>query len=216
MWLMRLTSAYSWLPSFQDRAKVQFTVFFLRFVELSDALSLLGHTQSIRHEVSPVEIENTLLAHLDGLIIDATVAGVSDGRTSGEKIPRAWIVLSEAGKRKGEAAVAKALDEWVKENLSRYKRLSGGIEVVNEVCWGHSFPILPYDIRTVLLVQIPKLPTGKVLRRVLQDEYDQRMNKLADAKIMSGIHRTTYLGRHSIIRLCCLASGCVLYVSWYV
>jgi acyl-CoA synthetase (AMP-forming)/AMP-acid ligase II len=48
-------------------------------------------------QVSPVEIENTLLAHPDALIADATVAGVSGGRTSDEKIPHAWVVLSEAG-----------------------------------------------------------------------------------------------------------------------
>jgi acyl-CoA synthetase (AMP-forming)/AMP-acid ligase II len=40
---------------------------------------------------------------------------------------------------------------------------------------------LPFRFDTqsgpVLCVQIPKSPTGKVLRRALQDKYDQRMKK---------------------------------------
>jgi acyl-CoA synthetase (AMP-forming)/AMP-acid ligase II len=85
-------------------------------------------------QVSPVEIENVLLSHPDKLIIDVSVAGVSGGRTSDEKVPRAWIVLSAAGKKKGAAAVVKALEEWQQENLSKYKWTRGGIEVVKEVC----------------------------------------------------------------------------------
>jgi acyl-CoA synthetase (AMP-forming)/AMP-acid ligase II len=88
-------------------------------------------------QVSPVEIENTLLAHPDNLIADATVAGVSGGRTSDEKIPRAWVILSISGKQKGEAVVAQALHEWVSKNLSKYKMLRGGIEVVDEVGFYH-------------------------------------------------------------------------------
>lgn len=84
-------------------------------------------------QVSPVEIENALMDHPDKLIVDATVAGVSGGRTVDEKVPRAWIVLSDAGHRKGEAAVIKALDAWSKKVLSKYKRLRGGIEIVDEV-----------------------------------------------------------------------------------
>lgn len=85
-------------------------------------------------QVSPVEIEDVILSHPEKLIIDVTVAGVSGGRTSDEKVPRAWIVLSAAGRKKGPAAVIKALDEWEKENLSKYKWTRGGIEIVKEVC----------------------------------------------------------------------------------
>lgn len=74
-----------------------------------------------------------LLAHPDKFIIDVSVAGVSGGRTSDEKIPRAWIVLSEAGKKRGTTTVIKSLHKWTEENLSRYKWLRGGIEVVKEV-----------------------------------------------------------------------------------
>ena len=51
-----------------------------------------------------------------------------------EKIPRAWVVLSENGAQKGEVAAVMALDAWSRDNLSKFKWLRGGIEVVNEVC----------------------------------------------------------------------------------
>lgn len=89
--------------------------------------------------MSPVEIEDILLAHPSKLIIDATVAGVSGGRTTDERIPRAWIVLSREGKKAGAASVIKQLEAWHRENLSKFKWLRGGIEIVNEVC----FPFRP-------------------------------------------------------------------------
>lgn len=107
-------------------------------------------------QVSPVEIENVLLNHPDKLISDVTVAGVSGGRTSDEKVPRAWIVLSGKGKQLGPKAVIKELETWHQDKLSKYKWLRGGIEVVKE---------------------IPKSPTGKTLRRVLQDNYERRLKK---------------------------------------
>ncbi|PBL03846.1 acetyl-CoA synthetase-like protein [Armillaria gallica] len=113
-------------------------------------------------QVAPVEIENVLLAHPEGLISDATVAGVSGGRTSDEKVPRAWVVLSPAGKKKGTAEVIKALESWHQESLSKYKWLRGGIEIVRE---------------------IPKSPTGKTLRRILVDKYEKRIHKRMKSKL---------------------------------
>jgi acyl-CoA synthetase (AMP-forming)/AMP-acid ligase II len=86
-------------------------------------------------QVSPKEIEDVLFADPDGLISDVSVAGVSGGRTEDEKVPRAWIVLSDAGKKKGAPDVIKALEAWHQESLSKYKWLRGGIEVVTEVRW---------------------------------------------------------------------------------
>jgi acyl-CoA synthetase (AMP-forming)/AMP-acid ligase II len=84
-------------------------------------------------QVSPKEIEDVLFAHPEKLISDVTVAGVSGGRTDDEKLPRAWIVLSSAGKKKGAPAVIKALEKWHQESLSKYKWLRGGFEVVKTV-----------------------------------------------------------------------------------
>ena len=100
-------------------------------------------------QVSPVEIENTLLSHPSKLISDVSVAGVSGfGRTPDEKVPRAWIVLNSAGKKLGEVGVIGELERWHKENLSKYKWLRGGMEVVDEVrcvflSWIHLKVIVP-------------------------------------------------------------------------
>ncbi|KAJ7069088.1 hypothetical protein C8F01DRAFT_1111526 [Mycena amicta] len=109
-------------------------------------------------QVSPKEIEDVLLAHPDKLISDVSVAGVSGGRTEDEKVPHAWIVLSSAGKKKGAAETIKVLLRWHEEQLSRYKWLRGGIEVVKT---------------------IPKTPTGKTLRRMLQEEYEKKKKSKA-------------------------------------
>ena len=101
------------LPSFVERKK--------------DTLKISGA------QVSPSEIEDALHAHPDKLIADACVGGVSGGRTSDEKVPRAWIVLNDEGKRKGAEETIKALEAWVKQNLSSYKWLRGGLEVVDAV-----------------------------------------------------------------------------------
>ncbi|KAH0826137.1 hypothetical protein J3R83DRAFT_5550 [Lanmaoa asiatica] len=84
-------------------------------------------------QVSPTEIEETLLRQPDNLIIDVTVAGVSGGRTADERLPRAWVVLSPNGRTLGATEVTARLDAWVRETLSRYKWLRGGIAVVNQV-----------------------------------------------------------------------------------
>jgi hypothetical protein len=48
-------------------------------------------------------------------------------RTSDKKIPRAWVVLSLAGKRRGSATI-KALDELSQRNLAKQEWLRGGFE----------------------------------------------------------------------------------------
>ncbi|KAI0647999.1 acetyl-CoA synthetase-like protein [Trametes meyenii] len=130
-----------------DRFRVDADQHFYFVERTKDILKVSGA------QVSPTEIENALLAHPEKFILDVTVAGVSGGRTSDEKVPRAWVVLSEDGKRRGGDAVVQALHTWIQKNLSKYKWLRGGIEVLDE---------------------IPKNPTGKVLRRVLQDRYEQQ------------------------------------------
>ena len=84
-------------------------------------------------QVSPTEIEDVIRAQPDNLVFDVCVAGVSGGRTSDEKVPRAWIVLSDAGKRVGAEQTLKVLKAWTEKSLSRYKWLRGGWEVVDEV-----------------------------------------------------------------------------------
>lgn len=83
--------------------------------------------------MSPTEIENTIREHPSQLITDVAVAGVKEGRLSDELVPRAWVVLSDAGKEQGVEAVLAALDEWVRSHLSKHKWLRGGFQVVDEV-----------------------------------------------------------------------------------
>ena len=98
-------------------------------LNIQDTLKISGA------QVSPVEIEKCLLEHPGKFINDLTVAGVSGGRITDEKVPRAWIVLSSAGKKHGVASVVRELNAWHQKNLSKYKWLRGGIQVVEEVCF---------------------------------------------------------------------------------
>ena len=85
-------------------------------------------------QVSPSELEIALMDQPDGLIKDVAVAGVSGGRMSDEKVPRAWVVLSEAGEKKGAAATITVLEEWSQQSLTKQKWLRGGFEIITEVC----------------------------------------------------------------------------------
>ncbi|KAF9451827.1 acetyl-CoA synthetase-like protein [Macrolepiota fuliginosa MF-IS2] len=139
-----------------DRFRVDEDQYFYYADRAKDTLKVSGT------QVSPLEIEEVLVAHPKKLISDVTVAGVSGGRNSDEKVPRAWIVLSNSGKLLGATAVIKELEAWHQSNLSRYKWLRGGIEVVNE---------------------IPKSPSGKTLRRLLQDQYEKRLSQNRQSKM---------------------------------
>ena len=77
-----------------------------------------------------------LLTEPQELIVDAIVAGVTvSGFGSNEgKVARAWIVLSDKGKKFGADAVIKELKVWYEQKLSNHKWLHGGIEIVDEVC----------------------------------------------------------------------------------
>ena len=125
-------------------------------------------------QVSPTEIENALLAYPDKLVTDVAVAGVSGGRTSDEKVPRAWVVLSEEGRRRGGEAVVEVLNAWIQKNLSKFKWLRGGIQVVDEVRTLLPYQKCPYA--NAANIKIPKNPTGKVLRRVLQQRYEDQLH----------------------------------------
>ncbi|KAL5632519.1 hypothetical protein ACGC1H_005464 [Rhizoctonia solani] len=108
-------------------------------------------------QVSPTEIEAVLKEHPNSYLADACVAGVPSSRNDGELVPRAWVVLSPAGHKAGAKKVIAELNEWVQSQLSKPKQLRGGIEIVKV---------------------IPKNPTGKVLRRVLQDRHAKTHGKV--------------------------------------
>ncbi|KAF8581026.1 acetyl-CoA synthetase-like protein [Ramaria rubella] len=103
-------------------------------------------------QVSPAEIEDLLHAEPNDIVSDVAVAGVQTpgARTSDDRSPRAWVVLTAHGRKLGEREAREKLENWTRKHLSKYKWLRGGIQFVSE---------------------IPKGPSGKTLRRVLQDQY---------------------------------------------
>ncbi|XP_064467433.1 luciferin 4-monooxygenase-like [Ornithodoros turicata] len=94
-------------------------------------------------QVAPAELEDLLLQHW--AVKDAAVAGVPH-KEYGEA-PRAFLVLDPAAAGK---VTEGELSRIVAENLAPHKHLYGGVEFVES---------------------IPKLDTGKNLRRALRDAY---------------------------------------------
>jgi len=101
-------------------------------------------------QVAPAELEALLCSSED--VADAGVVGIHD-KSEATEWPRAFVVPGSgraAGfPQKGDLeALAQELKELVEQKTARYKWLQGGI---------------------VFVEQIPKSPSGKILRRVLRD-----------------------------------------------
>lgn len=86
-------------------------------------------------QVSPAEIESTILTDPSNIVSDVAVAGVQlpTARTTDDKAPRAWVVLTQKGKEMGEAKAMVLIEERVKKTLSKYKWLRGGVEIIDEI-----------------------------------------------------------------------------------
>jgi 4-coumarate--CoA ligase len=80
---------------------------------------------------------------------DAAVIGIPH-QTQGE-VPRAYIVPKQ-----GKNVDAARLEEFVAEKVAPYKRLRGGVEVVGS---------------------IPKNASGKILRRMLKEQYEKSVKQ---------------------------------------
>ncbi|KAK5093380.1 hypothetical protein LTR70_004752 [Exophiala xenobiotica] len=93
-------------------------------------------------QVAPAELEGALTEHPD--IVDAAVIGLPTRGQDGSELPKAYIV-----KREGSQITGKDVMAHMKERLARYKQLEGGVEFVED---------------------IPKLPSGKILKRVLREQ----------------------------------------------
>ncbi|KAI8033258.1 hypothetical protein M5D96_013974 [Drosophila gunungcola] len=92
-------------------------------------------------QVPPAELEAVLRDHPK--ILEAAVFGIPH-ELNGEA-PRAIVVL-----REGEKASAEEISAYVAERVAHYKKLEGGVIFVDEV---------------------PKNPTGKILRRELKEKF---------------------------------------------
>ncbi|KAI1053877.1 hypothetical protein LB507_007236 [Fusarium sp. FIESC RH6] len=90
-------------------------------------------------QVAPAELESLLLERED--VADAAVVGVI---INGEELPRAYVVKTSNGKNTSEEDVA----DWLASRVAKYKQLKGGVVFVDA---------------------IPKVPSGKILRKVLRE-----------------------------------------------
>lgn len=89
-------------------------------------------------QVAPAELEALLLNHPD--ILDAAVIGVETDHGHNE-VPRAYVVADE------KKINGRDITEYVRRNVAGYKQLRGGV---------------------VFLDEIPKSPSGKILRKDLR------------------------------------------------
>ena len=117
---------------------IEGSIFKLLFIDFSSC-SIVGRVKDTfktpeGRQVSPFQVEDVLLSEPQGLISDAIVAGVVPGLGYDDgKIARAWIVLSDEGKKLGADVVIKELEVWYQKRLSNHKWLHGGFEIVDEV-----------------------------------------------------------------------------------
>ena len=97
-------------------------------------------------QVAPAELEGVLTSHPD--IVDAAVIGMPTADPDVENV-RAYIVV-----RPGMNVTDEVVQAWMGEKLARYKQITGGVKFVEE---------------------IPKLPSGKILKRVLREEVKKEL-----------------------------------------
>ncbi len=98
-------------------------------------------------QIAPAELEALLLRHPK--VVDAIVVGVMDEAQATE-LPRAYIVPRDTSILRDNTQKARLSVEvaaWVADNVAYYKKLRGGVFVVDS---------------------IPKSPSGKLLRRVMR------------------------------------------------
>ncbi|KAF5227130.1 hypothetical protein FANTH_14856, partial [Fusarium anthophilum] len=98
------------------------------------------------YQVAPAELEAILCSNDD--IADAGVIGVQD-KSEATEWPRAYVVAADQSKSEADLMIlAQDLKSLIESRTARYKWLIGGI---------------------VFAKQIPKSPSGKILRRVIRD-----------------------------------------------
>ncbi|KAF5566247.1 phenylacetyl ligase [Fusarium napiforme] len=115
------------------------------FIKIHDRIKEMIKVRG--HAVAPAELEDLLHGHPK--VKDAAIIGIPDDY-SGET-PRAFVVLASGVECGPE--IVRDLQEFVAARKAKHKRLSGGVEFVD---------------------QIPKSPSGKILRRVLKASWKEK------------------------------------------
>lgn len=102
------------------------------------------------HQVAPAELEAHLLTH--PAVNDCAVIQIPNEKTG--EVPKAFVVKSPSvGLEENDRILAREIQKHVEQHKARYKWISGGIEFVDE---------------------IPKSPSGKILRRLLRDKEKEK------------------------------------------
>ncbi|KAI1015538.1 hypothetical protein LB503_009874 [Fusarium chuoi] len=96
------------------------------------------------NQVAPAELEAHILSH--PFVADCAVIPVPDD-FAGE-VPKAFVVKDIGTGTKSDEEIKTAICEYVESHKAKYKWLQGGVEFIET---------------------IPKSPSGKILRRVLQE-----------------------------------------------
>ena len=100
-------------------------------------------------QVAPAELEGILVSNED--IEDVAVIGI-ESEVYGSEVPMAFVVRNATNKISGvrETEMAAKIVNWLDSKVAHHKRLRGGVQFVTE---------------------IPKNPSGKILRRVLKQKF---------------------------------------------
>lgn len=107
-------------------------------------------------QVAPPELEAVLLKAKD-IIVDVAVIGLKPKPGSDAERPRAYVV-----RKLGAKATADEVKKMISDSLANYKQLTGGV---------------------VFLDEIPKSPSGKILKRVLREWADAEEKEGRRAKL---------------------------------
>lgn len=99
--------------------------------------------------MAPAELESHILSH--PFVADCAVIPVPDD-FAGE-VPKAFVVKDIRTGTKSDEEVKTAICEYVESHKAKYKWLQGGVEFIET---------------------IPKSPSGKILRRVLQEREKEK------------------------------------------
>jgi acyl-CoA synthetase (AMP-forming)/AMP-acid ligase II len=102
--------------------------------------------------VAPPEREAVLLGEKEK-IIDVAVTGVKFKPNSDSESPRAYVV-----RRPGTNMTEEEVKKLISDKLASYKQLTGGVVFLNE---------------------IPKSPSGKILKRVLREQAQNEIDARA-------------------------------------
>ncbi|KAL2211451.1 acetyl-CoA synthetase-like protein [Sarocladium strictum] len=109
------------------------------------------------NQVAPAELEAHILSH--PAVSDVAVTQIPD-KNYGE-VPKAFVVKTPEYASKSDDEIAQIVIQHVKDHKTSYKWIRGGVEIMSE---------------------IPKSPSGKILRRLLRDREKAKRLK-AGAKL---------------------------------